>query len=82
MADALVWQLTKDNNAFLMKRERSHRSGQVMFTKDPKNLMSVNTFKYSGLVNSKAVGINVSDKNIVLTVKVFVYSLLNDFEVQ
>ncbi|CAM9363938.1 unnamed protein product [Ectocarpus fasciculatus] len=70
MSDALVWQLIKNNNSFLVKRERTNRSNQVMFSKESGNLMNVNTFKYSGIANSKTVGIDTSDKTITMTLKV------------
>ena len=70
MSDALVWQLIKNNNSFLVKRERSNRSGQVMFSKESGNLMNANSFKYSGLANSKTIGIDTSDKTITMTLKV------------
>lgn len=70
MSDALVWQLIKNNNAFLVKRERSNRSGAVQFSKEPANLLNVNSFKYSGIANSKAIGINSVDKSITMTLKV------------
>lgn len=34
------------------------RSGKVVLTSEPNNLMNINSFKYSGLANSKAVGID------------------------
>ncbi len=70
MADALVWQLVKDNNAFLVKRGRTSRDGAVQFSRETGNLLGVNSFKYSGLANSKAVGLTVKDKAITLTLKV------------
>ena len=70
MSDALVWQLIKNNNAFLVKRERSNRSGAVQFSKESGNLLNVNSFKYSGIANSKAIGIDTSDKTITMTLKV------------
>mmetsp|Transcript_19595 Transcript_19595/g.14050 ORF Transcript_19595/g.14050 Transcript_19595/m.14050 type:complete len:142 (+) Transcript_19595:45-470(+) len=69
MSDALVWQLIKNNNAFLVKRERSNRSGAVQFSKESGNLLNVNSFKYSGIANSKAIGIDTSDKTITMTLK-------------
>ena len=73
MADALVWQLIKNNNAFLVKKERTSRRGQVMFSKESGNLMNVNSFKYSGIANSKTIGIDTNEKDITMTLKVIEY---------
>jgi large subunit ribosomal protein L28e len=72
MSDALVWQTIKNSNAFLVKRERSSRRGMVQFSSESGNLMNVNTFKYSGLANSKTVGIDTTDKAITMTLKVII----------
>lgn len=55
MSEALVWHLIRDNNAFLVKRGRANRTGAVQFSKEPGNVMNVNTFKYSGIANNKTV---------------------------
>jgi large subunit ribosomal protein L28e len=70
-ADSLIWLLVKDNNSFLHKRARTSRAGGVQFSSEPGNLLSVNSFKYSGLANSKAIDISVdSNKKINLRLKV------------
>ena len=50
----LQWLLLKDNTSFLVKKNG------VQFTKEPNNLMNVNTFKFSGLCNNKTVGVAVN----------------------
>lgn len=64
MADALVWQLVRNNNSFLVKRGgggpkggNASRAGAVQFSREPGNILGVNSFKYSGLANAKAVDI-------------------------
>lgn len=57
MSDSLVWHLIRDNNSFLVRRGRTGRDGEVQFSCEPGNIMGVNTFKYSGLANSKALHI-------------------------
>jgi len=76
MADALVWQLVRNNNSFLVKRGgggpqagNARRAGAVQFSREPGNLLGVNSFKYSGLANSKAVNIEASGDGIVLKTK-------------
>ena len=60
VSDSLVWQLTSRNNSFLQKRNgRTSRSGTVNFSKDPLNIKSLHSFKYSGLANSKAVNVTL-----------------------
>jgi len=64
MSSSLLWELTKKNNCFL-------KSGnELTFSKDPLNLSGKNCFRYSGLVNKKAINV-VKDKNnkIVLLTK-------------
>ncbi|KAK9761654.1 hypothetical protein K7432_013291 [Basidiobolus ranarum] len=65
MSSDLTWLLVKDNSSFLVKRNG------VQFTTEPNNLTNLNSFKYSGLANSKVVGIsaNPSGKGVVLSTK-------------
>ncbi len=67
MSSALLWQLVKDNNAFLVKRGRTHRAGAVQFSSEPGNLLNVNTAKYSGL--SATVSAHVG-ADLSLTIRV------------
>ena len=47
----LIWALVRNNNSFLVKRNG------VQFTKEPGNVMNKNSFKWSGLANSKTVSV-------------------------
>ncbi|KAL0088301.1 ribosomal protein L28e [Phycomyces blakesleeanus] len=58
MSADLVWELIKNNNSFLVKR-----SG-VQFSSELNNLTNLNTFKYSGLANSKTVSIHPAARGI------------------
>lgn len=69
MSSALIWQLVKNNNAFLVKRGRTTRAGAVQFSSEPGNLLNVNSYKYSGLATESSVGISA---DLELTVKVSV----------
>lgn len=78
MSDALVWQLIKNNNSFLVKRGgggpksgNSKRAGTVQFSREPGNLLGVNSFKYSGLANAKTVNIANSGNDVSLTTKAY-----------
>ena len=66
MSDALIWELTKNGNAFLYKkgnRSSSSHRGSHQFTCEPGNLRNVNTFANSGLANSDAIDIQTGSYN-------------------
>ena len=58
MSQTLIWHLIRDNNSFMVKRERTSRSGAVQFSSEPGNLMNAHSFKYSGISNNRAVDIS------------------------
>mmetsp|Transcript_20794 Transcript_20794/g.42276 ORF Transcript_20794/g.42276 Transcript_20794/m.42276 type:complete len:144 (+) Transcript_20794:62-493(+) len=58
MSDALVWHLIRDNNSFMVKRGRTSRCGNVQFSSEAGNLLNAHCFKYSGVANSKSVGLS------------------------
>merc|ERR1719272_998265 len=67
MSSDLQWMLVKNNHSFLVKRKTN---GGVQFSSEPNNLMNLNTFKFSGLANAKAVGVSMNEAGkIVLTTK-------------
>ena len=58
MSDSLIWQITKDFNSFQRKRgSTAPRRGVTVLSAEPGNLMALNSFKYSGIANSKTVAI-------------------------
>merc|ERR1712184_55071 len=65
MSQAIVWGITRQNHAFLLK---SRKNGGVQFDKHPANLKNKNTLKYSGIANAKAISIQsgADNKGIVL----------------
>merc|ERR1712129_499053 len=69
----VVWALVKDTSCHLIKRKVSGRTKMgkagVHMTLEPNNLTGINSFKYSGLANAKTVGIEPTEKGIVLTTK-------------
>ena len=69
----VVWALVKDTSCHLIKRKVSGRTKMgkagVHLTLEPNNLTGINSFKYSGLANAKTVGIEPTEKGIVLTTK-------------
>merc|ERR1711998_36581 len=56
----LLWALTKKSNCFLVKRNG------LQLTTEPNNLMNKNCFKYSGLANEEAVGVEECPRGITL----------------
>ncbi|XP_021829625.1 60S ribosomal protein L28-2-like [Prunus avium] len=58
----LIWEIVKRNNSFLVKEfGRSHAG--VRFSKEPNNLLNLNTYKHSGLANKKTVTIEAVGKD-------------------
>ncbi len=65
MSADLTWMLLKNHSRYLVKRDG------VQFSSDPHNLTKVNSFKFSGLANTSAVGVSVSQdgKRVELSMK-------------
>jgi len=64
--DSLTWQLIRNNNAFLVKRNGAY------FSSEPGNVANLHSFKYSGLANSRSVGIvgqTTKESGVVLAKK-------------
>ncbi|KAF2142873.1 uncharacterized protein K452DRAFT_286501 [Aplosporella prunicola CBS 121167] len=55
----LVWEVTRNNSAFLLKRKQS---GGVQFSRDPLNLLNKHSRKYEGFVNDKAFSVQPAEK--------------------
>lgn len=77
MGDALIWQLVRKNNSFLVKRGggprsgNASRSGAIQLSCEPGNIMGVNSFKYSGLAKTKAVGIEQTGTDLSMDMKAY-----------
>lgn len=70
VADQLVWECIKKNNAFLKKKNGStKRSGKVEFSSEAGNVKSLNKFQYSGIANSQAVSVICTEDNKTQLVK-------------
>lgn len=65
----LQWLIARKNNSFLVKQKGLGR----VFSREPGNLASIHSYKYSGIVNDKSVGIVPckDGRGIVLTKKNF-----------
>lgn len=63
----LIWEITRSQNAFLVKRKTS---GGYQFSRDPLNLVNQQSRKHAGYANNKAIGLQATDKGgIVLLSK-------------
>ncbi|ORZ04275.1 ribosomal protein L28e [Absidia repens] len=60
-SSALVWELIKNNNSFLVKRDG------LQLSSESNNLTNKHSFKYSGLANEKTVGIQAAPRGIKVT---------------
>ncbi|SAM05981.1 hypothetical protein [Absidia glauca] len=63
MSSALVWELIKNNNSFLVKR------AGLQLSSEPANLTNLHSFKYSGLANDKTVAIQAAPRGVKVTTK-------------
>ncbi|KAL4801729.1 ribosomal L28e protein family-domain-containing protein [Aspergillus unguis] len=61
----LVWQLTRNQNAYLVKR---NNNGGVQFSRDPLNVLNKHSFKYAGYANTKAVGVQATENGGVVAI--------------
>lgn len=68
-SESLIWHLIRDNNSFLVKRGQTKRDGSIQLSKEPGNLMNVNSFKYSGLANHKTIDLQTTNPNFGVDVK-------------
>jgi len=64
ISDQLAWELVKNNNCFLKKvNGRSKRTGTMRFSVETHNLRSLSSYKYSGISNSRAIGVSCTPTN-------------------
>ena len=59
----VVWNIVKRTSSFLRKNNGSE------LTTEPYNVLNVNSRKFSGLANKKAIGVNIVNGNVVLSKK-------------
>ncbi|PLB34493.1 60S ribosomal protein L28 [Aspergillus candidus] len=61
----LVWQISRNQNAFLAKR---NTGGGSQFSRDPLNLQNKHSFKYAGYANNKAIGVQPTENGGVAVI--------------
>jgi large subunit ribosomal protein L28e len=66
MSSDLVWQLVRNQSAYLVKG-RTTQGDSTQFSSEPNNVTNINSQKFSGIANFKTVGVNVSRGKVVLT---------------
>jgi large subunit ribosomal protein L28e len=64
MSSHLTWMIIRNNNAYLLKK----RDVKKPFSTEPNNLNNLSSFRYSGLVHKKSVGIVAAPDNKGFTV--------------
>ncbi|KAK5654148.1 hypothetical protein OQA88_7579 [Cercophora sp. LCS_1] len=55
----LIWEITRSQNAYLVKRTYG---GAAQFSRDPLNLTNLHSRKYAGFANTKAIGVAPAEK--------------------
>ncbi|KAL4877646.1 ribosomal L28e protein family-domain-containing protein [Aspergillus karnatakaensis] len=65
VSNDLIWQLTRNQNAYLVKR---NSGGGSQFSRDPLNVLNKHSFKYAGYSNTKAVGVQATENGGVVTI--------------
>lgn len=66
MSTALVWELIRKNNCFLVKR---NHAGGVAFSYEKGNLTGIHCEKQSGLAQKRAVDIQETDGGVIVSLK-------------
>ncbi|KAF3403476.1 putative 60S ribosomal protein L28e [Penicillium rolfsii] len=67
VSNELIWQITRNQNAYLVRR---NTGGGSQFSRDPLNLVNKHSQKYAGFANNKAVGVqSLEDGSIAVTTK-------------
>ena len=70
MSETLVWQLLRTNSSFLVKRGQTKRDGGIQFSREPGNILNLNSFKYSGLANNNTINLSAGADGVNVALKV------------
>ena len=63
----LCWRVIKGNNAFLKKQRYGRGKERTVLSSEALNLTARSSFKHSGIVHSKAVGLQLGAEGVELT---------------
>jgi len=70
VSNQLVWEIVKNNNCFMKKvNGRTRRTGTMRFSVEKSNLLSLSSYKHSGLASTQAVGIASKNDAAVMYTK-------------
>ncbi|XP_023710420.1 60S ribosomal protein L28 isoform X2 [Cryptotermes secundus] len=64
MSSHLTWMIIRNNNAYLLKK----RNIKKPFSTEPNNLNNLSSYRYSGLIHKKSVGVVAAPDNKGFTV--------------
>jgi large subunit ribosomal protein L28e len=64
MSAHLTWMIIRNNNSYLVKK----RNIKKPFSTEPNNLTNLSSFRYSGLIHKKSVGVVAAADNKGFTV--------------
>ncbi|KAK9476167.1 ribosomal L28e/Mak16 [Lipomyces japonicus] len=62
ISNDLIWELTRANSSYLVKRKTA---AGVQFSREPLNLTNKHAYKYSGVANSKAIGVSLTENGAI-----------------
>ncbi|KAJ5246942.1 ribosomal L28e protein family-domain-containing protein [Penicillium chermesinum] len=65
VSNDLIWQLTRNQNAYLVRR---NAGGGSQLSRDPLNLVNKHSFKYAGYTNNKAIGVHGNEEGGVTVI--------------
>ncbi|KAJ5302045.1 hypothetical protein PENANT_c008G10416 [Penicillium antarcticum] len=66
ISNDLVWQITRNQNSYLVKR---NSGGGTQFSRDPLNVLNKHSYKYAGYANNKAIGVQGTENGVAVTTK-------------
>ncbi|KAJ5612385.1 hypothetical protein N7510_005579 [Penicillium lagena] len=65
VSNDLIWQVTRNQNAYLVRR---NTCGGSQLSRDPLNLLNKHSFKYAGYTNNKALGVQPAENGGVTVI--------------
>merc|ERR1719272_2001573 len=62
-SDQIQWLVVRNHSSFLCKRtlDAGKDRKRTVFTKEPNNVASLNSYKFNGLINAKTMGLEGID---------------------
>ncbi|KAJ9446295.1 60S ribosomal protein L28 [Diplonema papillatum] len=63
----LCWRVIRQNNAFRTKQRAGRGRDRIVLSSEPKNLLNKSSFKYSAIVHDNSIGLELSEKGVVVS---------------